>query len=169
MFYWFTISMAHGTCVSTFEHLTNSHSSISFLSHSLMSYYKMNSIVLYICLNWNSWFEYQQIKFHEEDIPKTISLYTHKGYYEFSVMLFGLTNAPYTFQSLMNQVFTPHLRIFILVLFDDILIYNKNWEDNLSHLDQTLLTLQGHLLYIMHFKYSFGCTKIEYLGHIISK
>src|SRR5690606_30673125 len=75
---------------------------------------------------------------------------------------------PCTFQGLMNHVFAPILRKCLLAFFDDILIYSKNWEEHLVHLDTAFAILRHQQLYLKKSTCTFGATRIEYLGHFIS-
>ena len=94
----------------------------------------------------------------------------------FLVMSFGLTNAPSTFQSLMNDISKPCLRMFVLVFFDDILVYSfddilvysQSLADHVNHLRIVLSTLAKHHLYAKEFKFMFVCMEVEYLRHLIS-
>ena len=98
---------------------------------------------------------YRQIRMKEADIPKTIFC-THEGHYEFLVMPFRLYNGPSTFQSLINKFLRPYLHTFVLVFFDDILIYSKPSEAHFQHVSQVLKFLQDHFLFVKHSKVSFG-------------
>ncbi|KAJ4758083.1 polyprotein [Rhynchospora pubera] len=110
---------------------------------------------------------YHQVRMHEADIHKT-AFRTHHGHFEFLVMPFGLSNAPSTFQALMNDVLRPFLRQFALVFFDDILIYSSSWAEHLQHVRTILLQLRNHKLKLKRSKCSFGQTSIAYLGHVIT-
>jgi hypothetical protein len=108
---------------------------------------------------------YHQVQMHPDDIEKT-AFRTHQV--EFIVMPFGLTNTPATFQSLMNDVLHAFIRRFVLVFFDDILIYSSTWAEHLQHVKMVFDQIRRHVLFVERSKCIFGSTTMSYLGHIIS-
>nr|GEV22084.1 putative reverse transcriptase domain-containing protein [Tanacetum cinerariifolium] len=109
---------------------------------------------------------YHQLRFREEDIPKT-AFRTRYGHYEFQVMPFGLTNAPAVFMDLMNRVCKPYLDKFLIIFIDDILIYSKNKEDHEEHLKLILELLKKEELYAKFSKCGFWIPKVQFLRHMI--
>jgi len=111
---------------------------------------------------------YHQIKIRKEDIPKT-TFSTRYGLYEFTVISFGLTNAPDYFMYLMNSIFMEELDVFVIIFIDDILIYSKTQEDHARHIHIVLQKLREHRLYAKFSKCEFCLEKVSFLGHILSK
>jgi hypothetical protein len=110
---------------------------------------------------------YHQAKIRSSDIPKT-TFSTRYGLYEFTVMSFGLTNAPAYFMNLMNKVFMEYLDRFIVVFIDDILIYSKSDSNHEEHLRLVLQKLRDNQLYAKYSKCEFWISEVPFLGHIIS-
>ncbi|WVZ97431.1 hypothetical protein U9M48_042971 [Paspalum notatum var. saurae] len=111
---------------------------------------------------------YHQLKIRPSDIPKTAFI-TRFGLYEYTVMSFGLTNAPAYFMNLMNKVFMEYLDKFVVVFIDDILIYSKTEEEHEEHLRLVLQKLRDHKLYAKLSKCEFWLDQVPFLGHIVSK
>jgi hypothetical protein len=106
------------------------------------------------------------MRMHPNDIEKT-AFRTHQGHFEFTVMPFGLSNAPATFQSLMNAILQPYIRKFVLVFFDDILIYSSSWAEHLQHVKLVFEQMRLHRLVIKKSKCIYSGTSVTYLGHVI--
>lgn len=109
---------------------------------------------------------FHQIRMAEEDIHKT-TFWTHQGHYEYCVMPFGLCNVATTFQTIMNELLKPFLCKFIIVFFDDILVYNPSWALHLQHLEVVFSMLSQGSFHLHEFKCVFAKTKLQYLGHIV--
>lgn len=121
-----------------------------------------------------SWFStldlragFHQILLQPGEEPKT-AFQTHFGQYEFQVMAFGLTGAPGTFQGAMNSTLALGLCKFVVVFFDDILVYSPTFEEHIEHLTQVFQWLAKDQWKIKLSKCKFAQKEIAYLGHIIS-
>jgi hypothetical protein len=108
------------------------------------------------------------MKIRASDIPKTTFI-TRYHLYEYTIMSFGLTNAPTYLMYSMNEVFMEYLDKFVVVFIDDILIFSKNEEEHDKHLRLVLQKLRENQLYAKLNKFEFWLKEVSFLGHIISE
>jgi hypothetical protein len=104
----------------------------------------------------------------DADIPKTC-IRTRYGSFEFLVMPLGLTNAPSTFQAVMNDVFREYLDDFVMVYFDYFLIFSRTEEDHFRHVKSILERLRQHKLFAKLPNCEFNRASLPFLGHFVGQ
>ena len=111
---------------------------------------------------------YNQIRIAPSDIPMT-AFRTPFGHYEYTVLSFGLVNAPATFQACIDRMFRPLIDKGVVVCYlDDVLVVSRTLDEHLEHLRAVLETLRREQLYAKLSKCHWAQEQIEYLGHIVS-
>jgi hypothetical protein len=90
-----------------------------------------------------------------------------QGLFEWMVMPFGLCNAPTTFMHAMNDGFRTFIDEFVILYLDEILVFDRTWDEHVMHVKTILDVLKKETLYVKLSKCEFGKTSLVYLGHIV--
>ncbi|GES83881.1 KRAB-A domain-containing protein [Rhizophagus clarus] len=152
-----------------------------------VDYWKLNKVTKRDCyplpriddmletLSGSQWFSsldlasgFWQVELDQKDQEKSTFI-TRFGTYEFTVMPFGLCNAPATFQRLMDTVLRDILWQFVVVYIDDINVRSKTFEEHLLHLEQVFSRLAQARLKLSPEKCFFFKDEIPFLGHVVSR
>ena len=111
---------------------------------------------------------YWQIRINDADVPKT-AFRTPMGSFAWKVLPMGITNAPSTFQRVMNNVFRGLLNKTVLVYLDDLLVMGRTKEEHLANLRAVLQRLREAQLYCRLQKCNFEQKEVDFLGHVVGQ
>ena len=100
---------------------------------------QLNSAIYFTKLDLHS--GYHQVRIEKLDVWKT-TFKTKQGLFEWMVMQFGLCNAPDTFMRVMNDLFRPFIKEFVLVYLDDILVFSRTWDEHVCHVKKVIDVLK---------------------------
>ncbi|MBW0582835.1 hypothetical protein O181_122550 [Austropuccinia psidii MF-1] len=110
---------------------------------------------------------YNLLRIKEGDENLTC-LRTKYGSFEYLVIPFGLTNAPASFQNLVNDIFQDLLNVYVVVYLDDIMVFSKSEEEHVTHVSTVLSRLRANNLFAKASKCLFHISSVEYLGYVVS-
>ena len=125
---------------------------------------RLQGAVVYTKLDLRSAFN--RIRMKEGEEWKT-AFRTRYGLYEYTVMPFGLCNAPASMQRLINNTLREYLDVFCIAYLDDILIYSKSMEDHVKHVKMVLQKLEERALLVKPEKCEFHKTELGFLGYVV--
>jgi hypothetical protein len=111
---------------------------------------------------------YYNVRITPEDIHKTAFVCRY-GHYEFTVVPFGLTNAPAIFCAMMNRILAPYLDVFAICYLDDVIVYSSDKEEHYRHLELIFKVLEENRLALKLKKCAFFQENVDFCGHDISK
>ena len=109
---------------------------------------------------------FHNLRIRDEDVPKT-AFRTRFGLFEFTVVPFGLTNAPAAFSAMINRIFGDLFDVYVISYLDDIIIFSKSAEDHKRHLTEVFNRMRSHKLFVKLSKCEFMKEEVHFCGHIV--
>ena len=112
---------------------------------------------------------YFQIPLDEESRKYMAFAVPGSGLWQFKRMPFELTNAPATFQRLIDALFTPEMEPYVFGYLDDTIIATETLEEHEKWLEFVLIKIKDAQLTVNWKKCELGCARVRYLGYVLDR